>query len=106
MAGDGDHGEVEKHGLEPRQYIQIGIVLTAITMLELWISLGPDFGSALIPILLILSAIKFVVVVMFFMHLYFDPGLFTRMFAGAFVLAGFVLLALLTLFAKDLTDIV
>ena len=96
----------EPHGLEPMQYVQIGIALGIITFVELAASLWLDLGNALIPILFVLSAIKFAVVVAFFMHLRFDSGLFTRMFVGAFVLAVFVLVALISLFWTDTTDIV
>lgn len=95
----------EQHGLEPRQYIAIGAVLTVITFVELACSLWLDLGSALIPILLFLSAVKFVAVVAFFMHLYFEPQLLIRVFAGSLALAGGVLIALITLFWTNTTDL-
>ena len=52
----------------------------------------------LVPILLVLSTIKFAMVVMWFMHLKFDNKLFSVLFIGGLVLAGLVLLALLLLF--------
>ena len=95
----------EQHGLQPMQYVWIGLALTLITVVELAFSLWVDIGGALIPVLIFLSAVKFVVVVAFFMHLYFEPKLLARIFAGSFVLAGFVLIALISLFWNDLTDL-
>ena len=93
----------ERHGLEPWRYVQIGLALTLITVVELAISLWIDIGAAMIPVLIALSAVKFAVVLAFFMHLYFEPRLFTRVFLGGFVLGSLVLLALITLFWNDLT---
>ena len=95
----------EEHGLKPMQYVWIGIALTIITFIELWASLWVDLGSALIPVLMFFSAIKFIVVVAFFMHLYYEPQILTRIFVGSFVLAGFVLIGLISLFWTDSTDL-
>ncbi len=109
------HGvEAEQaHGLEPRQYVILGVILTVITLVELvasdiplfGVDFGVDLGGALVPVLIALSAIKFAAVLAFFMHLYFDSPLFTRAFVGSLALGGAVLIALITLFATDLTDI-
>jgi len=71
-----------------------------ITIIELAVSYS-DLGSAMVPILLALSAVKFVVVVAYFMHLRFDSALFTRMFVGSFLLALAILVALVSLFWAD-----
>jgi len=94
------------HGLEPMRYIQIGVALAVITVIELAASLWIDLGAALIPLLIVMSAIKFYIVVAFYMHLRFEPALLTRLFIGSFVLGSLVLLALITLFWFDVTDIV
>lgn len=97
----------ESHGLNPWQYIKIGVVLTAITVVELLISyskdLGFDLGNLVIPLLLVLSAVKFAGVVAFYMHLRYDSLLFQRVFVGSFVLGAAVLLAVFALFRNDLT---
>jgi caa(3)-type oxidase subunit IV len=95
----------EQHGFEPMQYVWIGAALTIITILEVatyWM----DLGEALIPLLLFLSAIKFLAVVAFFMHLYFEPQLLIRVFFGSLALAGAVLIALISLFWTDVTDLI
>ena len=101
-----EHEVEEQHGLQPMQYVWIGVALTIITAVELFASLGPDLGDALIPILVVLSAVKFVAVVAFYMHLRFENRLLVQVFAGSFALGGFVLLALITLFWTDITDII
>lgn len=96
----------ESHGLTPRQYVLVGLALTVITAVELWISYAEDtFGEALVPVLLFLSAVKFVAVVGLFMHLRFDHRIFTWMFAGGFLLAMFVLIALIAIFWNDPSDL-
>jgi len=96
------HADVvaEQHGLTVRQYLLIGAALTVITLIELAVSYS-DLGDAMVPILLALSAVKFVVVVAYFMHLRFDSPIFTRMFVGSFFLALAILIALLGLFWGD-----
>lgn len=106
MSHGGSHApHAEQHGLTPRQYVGLGIALTVITIVELGASLWVDLGDLLIPVLIVLSAVKFVAVVAFFMHLYFEPQLLTRVFVGSFVLATGVLIALLALFWTDITDL-
>jgi cytochrome c oxidase subunit 4 len=95
----------EEHGLKPMQYVWIGLALAIITFIELWASLWVDLGSALIPVLVFFSAVKFIVVVAFFMHLYFEPRILTHLFAGSFVLASGVMIGLLSLFWNDITDL-
>ena len=100
---DAHHGGAhEAHsGLRPRQYLLIGLALTIITLVELWVSYS-DMGDLMVPVLIGLSAVKFVAVVAFFMHLRFDSGLFTRVFVGSFILAGAILIALISIFWTDL----
>ena len=55
-----------------------------------------------VPRLKIGRAVKFVVVVAYFMHLRFESSLMTKLFAGSFVLAALIMFALLALFWGDL----
>ena len=82
----------------PSTYVIIAVILTAITAVEVAVIYMDGLRSLLIPILLLLSAVKFVTVVGFYMHLKFDARLFTTMFTGGFLLAVAVLLALVALF--------
>ncbi|MBT5775216.1 MAG: cytochrome C oxidase subunit IV family protein [Dehalococcoidia bacterium] len=103
MASDGHVTEAHGSPLNPRQYIIIGLVLTVITAVELWVSYS-GLGSLLVPTLLILSAVKFVVVVALFMHLKFESRLFTWMFLTGLLLGGAILIALVALFRHDPSD--
>ncbi|HUX87023.1 MAG TPA: cytochrome C oxidase subunit IV family protein, partial [Chloroflexota bacterium] len=58
--------------------------------------------SLMVPILLILSATKFTLVALFFMHLKFDNRLFSMFFSGPLVLAFAVMMAVLSLFHRVL----
>lgn len=101
MSHEGEHSE--QHGLQPMQYVQIGIVLTVITVLELAASLWFDLGDALLPVLAVLSSVKFAMVIMLFMHLRFDDKLFTRIFLVSLALGAAVLFGIFALFTSDAT---
>ena len=82
----------------PARYTAIAVVLAVITIIEVAIVYQEFLRPVLLPILLILSAAKFAVVAMFYMHLRFDDRLFSIFFVVGLVLATFVLIALLILF--------
>lgn len=84
-----------------KQYVLIGVVLTVITIVELWLSYSPFPDGLIIALLLILSAVKFGTVVMLFMHLQFDSRLFRFLFFFGLTLASVILLALIALFWTD-----
>lgn len=81
-----------------REYIVIAIILTVITAVEVAVFYIPSMKPMLVPVLLTLSAVKFSLVVAFYMHLKFDARLFTWLFVIGILLATFVILALLKLF--------
>ena len=91
---DGEHGEHDH--LSDNKYIVIALILGVITAAEVaasYIDLGPVF----IPLLLFLMAIKFFVVVSYFMHLKFDNPIFKRLFyTGLFLAMTVYIGALLT----------
>jgi cytochrome c oxidase subunit 4 len=89
--GEGHHGATDK------QYILIALALALITGLEVSISYI-DIGPLFLPLLLVLMAIKFVVVVSYFMHLKFDNKIFTMAFYTGLGLAVFVYVAALSTF--------
>ena len=102
MSVEGGHAAEAQQRSHPtvRQYLLIGLLLTLITVVELAASYS-DIGSLLIPILIVLSAVKFAVVVAYFMHLRFEDALLTKLFVMGFVLAGSILVALIALFWTD-----
>lgn len=74
---EGGHGHKEP---TDRQYILIAIILAVLTAFEIAATeLGND-GAWLVPALIVMMAIKFFVVVGFFMHLRFDSRLFSLVF--------------------------
>ena len=103
MAHDNPHGGAETEHYHPswKEYKWVALWLTLITVVEVWIYYTPFKESALfVPSLLIMSAVKFAVVVMFYMHLKYDHKLFRALFTGPLIIAGLTLLALLMLFSK------
>jgi cytochrome c oxidase subunit 4 len=103
MASDAHATETHGPPLNPRQYLVIGLILTVITVIELWVSYS-SLGSVLVPTLLILSTVKFVIVVALFMHLKFESRLFTWMFLIGLLLASAIVIALIALFWNDPSD--
>ena len=79
-------------------YIRVAVILTLLTVLEVGVFYVPAFHPVLAPVLLSLSAIKFAIVVMFYMHLKMDSRFFTFLFGGPLLLAGAVMLGLMFLF--------
>ena len=69
------------------QYAQIGIVLAIITASEVGLYYVDFSRGALVGLLMALSALKFVLVVLWFMHLKFDNRLFSTLFDAGIVLA-------------------
>ena len=82
------------------QYLTVATVLTILTMTEVAVFYIPSAKPILVPALLILSAIKFALVVMFYMHLKADNKLFSFVFTGPLILATCVIIALLFLFGR------
>ena len=96
--------EHKGHALEhehpgPKTYAKVAAVLTIITMLEVWVFYIPAMRPLLVPVLGVLSAVKFSLVVMFYMHLKFDHPVFTRILLGGVFIAFGVFLWLLGLYA-------
>ena len=91
-------GDAHSEHPNARQYFLIAMILSAITAVEVGIFYLEWLGHAIIPILFVLSAGKFALVAMYYMHLKFDHKLFTYMFVGGFILATLVISALLFLF--------
>jgi cytochrome c oxidase subunit 4 len=81
-------------------YWKVALILTVITVGEVWIYYIPAFtkGPLFVPTLLVLSAIKFAIVVMFYMHLRYDHKLFRALFTGPLMIAMGTIVSLLFLF--------
>src|SRR3990172_9730132 len=71
----------------PMEYIQIGLALSVLTLIEVAVYYIEALEDVLIPMLLVLSATKFSMVVLWFMHLKFDSRVFSTLFVGGLALA-------------------
>jgi len=95
------HPQEQAHP-QPLEYVKIAVILAIVTAVEVGLYFTPPevtvVRAALVPTLLVLSAAKFSLVVLWFMHLKFDSRLFSAMFVGGLLLAAAVLIALLFLF--------
>lgn len=88
--GEGGHASV---GF----YWAIGGILAVLTAMEVG-AYYMELGALEVPLLIGLSIAKFVLVVMFFMHLKFDSRIFTGVFVAGLVLAVFMVSALIILY--------
>jgi len=79
-------------------YLTVAAVLTVLTVFEVGAFYIPQFKPILIPSLLTLSAAKFSLVVMFYMHLKFDHKLFRVVFLLPLLFAAGVIISLMFLF--------
>ena len=93
---------IEKEHPTWSTYWKVAVVLTVITGVEVWIYYIPSFVASrlFVPSLLIMSAVKFVTVVAFYMHLRYDHKLFRVLFTGPLIIAATTLIGLMFLFGK------
>jgi len=80
-----------------RTYVRVAVVLTLVTALEVGVIYIRQLTPIIVPLLLAMSAAKFALVVMFFMHLRYDPRPLSAVFVGPLLLAAGLALALMTL---------
>jgi cytochrome c oxidase subunit 4 len=85
-ATETEHHEHAEHGMTNAGYIKIALLLAFLTAIEV-ATYYVDFGALFLPTLLILMAVKFFIVVSYFMHLKFDSKLFSFAFYAGMVLA-------------------
>jgi cytochrome c oxidase subunit 4 len=85
-----------------KQYKWVALILLIITVVEVWAYYIPAFVKSpyFVPSLLIMSAVKFFIVVAMYMHLRYDHKIFRALFIGPLVIAAFTLMALMFLFGK------
>jgi cytochrome c oxidase subunit IV len=72
------------------QYIEIAAFLAVITAVEVALFYADLDRRITVPALLFLTALKFLLVVAWFMHLRFDHHLFRRVFLFGLILAAIV----------------
>lgn len=106
--GTGEPGPVVKTGPaeggtkhdhpSDKQYVMVALVLAAITLAEVLVYYVESLEGLLVPILAVMSILKFALVVLWFMHLRFDSRLFRRLFFTGVALALFCYIAVLSTF--------
>lgn len=74
----------------PAKYVAIALLLAVVTGVEIVLYYVELADNLMIGLLLVLSAVKFALVVGFFMHLRFDNKLLRRLFVAGMVLAAAV----------------
>ncbi len=78
-------------------YIKVALVLTGVTILEVGAIYIRQLTPIIVPLLLVMSAAKFALVVLFFMHLRYDSRALALLFCGPLLLASGIALALMAL---------
>lgn len=82
-------------------YVQIAMLLAVITGVEI-VAIGLPFSKALlVTALVILSVVKFLFVIFYFMHLRWDKAFCTILFFIGLILGGGTMWGLIMLFAID-----
>ena len=94
-AHGGDTGHVEHASV--RTYVRVAVILTLVTSLEVGVIYIRLLTPIVVPLLLVMAAAKFALVVMFFMHLRYDARPLTPLFLGPLVIATLLGVALMTL---------
>lgn len=98
-----EHSENAHHPSD-RTYLKIGSLLFILTAVEIALYFVEDaFESdwslyVLIASLIILSSIKFVLVVMYYMHLKWDDRMFTWFFLAGMFVAAAIILAMMAMY--------
>lgn len=93
---DGGH-DVSKFQI----YVQVAMVLAVITGIEIVCVYLPFARWLLIGTLAVLSAVKFLFVILYFMHLRWDKPFCTILFFIGLALAGGTVAALLLIFSAE-----
>ena len=100
-----EHAKLDHHAethVDWSTYRWVALVLFVMTIVEVWIYYLPAFVATpwFIPTILLLAAMKFAIVVMFYMHIKYDAKLFRALFVGPLTIAVSILIALLFLFGQ------
>jgi cytochrome c oxidase subunit 4 len=82
-------------------YVRVAIVLTIITAIEVIIYYVEGLSGVLVPALIVLSLLKFLAVVAYFMHLKFDDKRFTWLFAAGMAISLSVMIAMVVMQHTD-----
>jgi len=94
-AGHGDHASTAT-------YVKVAVILSVVTGLEFAVLYIRALTPIVVPLLLVMSAGKFALVVLYFMHLRYDARVLTALFLGPLLVAAGLAVALMTLYGPFL----
>jgi cytochrome c oxidase subunit IV len=95
----GGHGGAEVAHIGWKQYVLIGLILAIVTAMEVAaVELEILPPGVVVPLLLVLTAAKFFLVVLYYMHLKVDDPIFGRVFWAPLFLAVLVVVGMVLLF--------
>jgi cytochrome c oxidase subunit 4 len=92
----GDEPHAETHA-SVATYVKVALILTVVTALEVGVIYVRQLAPIIVPLLLLMSAAKFALVVMFFMHLRYDRRVLSMLFVGPLLIAAALAVSLMTL---------
>jgi cytochrome c oxidase subunit 4 len=94
------HAHPQEHAHPtPGTYTKVAVTLVILTALEVAVYYVESVGRYLVPILLVLMAVKFALVAGYYMHLKQDSKLFSGLFVFPIIIAATIILALIALFS-------
>jgi cytochrome c oxidase subunit 4 len=83
-----------------KTYINVAVALTILTAIEVASLYIPGIPNwLLVTGLIVMAALKFFLVVGFFMHLRYDSSIMRALFVGPLIIAIAIILALMALFS-------
>ncbi len=83
-----------------KTYINVAVLLAIITAIEVATLYVPGIPNGILVIsLLVMSAVKFFLVVGYFMHLKYDSAIMRALFVGPLIIAILIILAVMALFS-------
>ena len=74
------HAATHRPHPRPRDYWIIAVILAVITAAEVAVSYADFLDAAVAPLLLVMAAAKFLIVIGWYMHLRFDAPIYRKLF--------------------------
>lgn len=96
--------EIARHHPTPRDYWLIAVILAVITGAEVAVTYIDALDAVAAPLLIVMAAAKFVIVVGWYMHLRFDRKLYRNLFLIGVVAAPLLFGAVLFTFGVLVGD--
>ena len=78
-------------------YLKVAAILILVTALEVGVIYIRRLAPVVVPLLLVMGAAKFALVVLFFMHLRYDRRVLSALFMGPLLIAVLLAVVLMTL---------